>query len=565
MAFFLRTTSFPPLTQITAVPQIVVIDLTGPAIVFGTKPGAVSLVGEFTAGAFAPTEVTSDQQLKALYSGDSKIYPYFAQVAGIQNGNNAAASSGVTYEGNGLLQLLSKTFQRLVLVRVDHEAVTTDGGTTKGQLSITLTVNANDQDGANKTNKDIVIPSGYRFGSANTFAGSTRVFATSGNTLVPRGTTLVANAVTLLINCFPIVVIEPVVATAISAIAFVLDSVLPNVDPGTTLTAVTNATALWPNGTGTTLAARLASQYSPAITSTLPNQTPASDIVVIWAARRTVGIRQALATNALNSSNVGRGRVAIVAAEPSAGTSAVQAAAGVTAALGLASSDNYVQPADRVIITFPQHQIVVEDFGNVAVTINADGAMACTLSNFSEEVNPGAANAFIQFITAMEPAYVANPLAKQDYANLIAAGVCVLYFDRQAGWQFMQGVTAANSVTYPTRVPIKRRRMADFIDDTLGDIASPYLKQPATDDRQQAFTMEIEGFLESLKATNTPATQRIVDYKVDNVSGNTQDQLALGIYVVKVFVRLLASMDYIVYVATIGETVTIPTSVAAAA
>jgi|SRR5215831_5051223 len=565
MAFFLRTTSFPPLTQITAVPQIVVIDLTGPAIVFGTKPGACCLVAEFTAGAFSPTEVTSDQQTKALYSGNGKIYPYFAQVGGIQNGNNAGATSGITYEGAGLLQLLGKSFQRLILVRVDHEAVTTDGGTTKGQLSVTVTVNANDQDGASHTNKDIVIPAGYRMGSANTFAGSTRVFATSGNFTIPKGTTLTANAVTVLINCFPIVVIEPVVATAIAAIAFVLDSVLPNVDPGTTITAVNNSTALWPNGTGTTLAARIASQYPAAINTTLPNQTPASDIVVVWAARRTVAIRQALANNANNSSSIGRGRVACVSAQPAASTSAVDAAAGITAAIGLAGSDNYAQPADRVIITFPQHQIVVDDFGGIAVTINADGAMACTLSNFPEEMNPGASNAFIQFITAMEASYVLNPLAKGDYANLIAAGVCALYFDRAAGWQFMQGVTAANSTNFPTRVPIKRRRMADFIEDTLADIASPYLKQPATDDRQRAFVMEVETFLESLKATNTPASQRIVDYKVDDVSGNTPDQLALGIFVVKVFVKLLASMDYIVYIATIGETVTIPTSVAAAA
>lgn len=559
MSFFLRTTTFPPLNQITAVPQIVVIDQTGPTITFGTRPGAACLVGEFTAGTFVPTEVTSDQQLKALYSGVGEIYKYFSQdAAGIQNGTQ------VTYEGNGLLQLLSKTFQRLIITRVDHEAVTTDGGTAKGQLTLTLTIAAADQT-AGLTNKDIVVPAGFRFGSANTFAGSTRVFATSGNTTIAKGATVTANQLTVAVNCFPIVVVEPVVATAIAAIAFVLDAVLPNVDPGTTITGVNNATALWPSGTGTTLTTRIASVYPTAIGKTLPNQTPQSDIVIIWSARRTVAIRQALATNAISSSSIGRGRVACVSAEPAAGTSAGQAAAGVTAAIGLAVSDNYVQPADRVIITFPQHQIVVPDFGNIAVTINADGMMACTLSNFAEEVNPGAANAFIQAITAPEASYVANPLAKQDYINLIAAGVCALYFDRQAGWQWMQGVTAANSVSFPTRTPIKRRRMADVIQDTLNDIAAPYLKQPGTDDRQRAFVMEIEGFLESLKATNTPSSQRIVDYLVDDVSGNTPEQLRLGIFVVKVYVQLLASMDYIVYVATIGETVTIPVAVAAAA
>lgn len=561
MAFFLRTTTIPPLNQVTAVPQVVVVDLTGPSIVLGTQPGAACLVGEFPAGPFTPFEITSDQSYKAIYFPPTPtIYPYLSQNAsGIQNGTQ------VNYEGNGQLQLLGKTFQRLILVRVDHEALTADNGTVKGQLTLTVTVSTNDQDGSSNTNKDLVIPAGYRMGSSATFAASTRVFATSGNTVIPKGTALTSNAVTVLVNCFPVVVVEPVVATAIAAIANVLDAAIPNADPATTITAVNNTTTLWPSGTGTTLAARVASQYPAAINQTSSSMSPVSDITEIWAARRTQAIRQALATNAIAASKPGRGRVACVSADPSAGTSAIQAAAAVTAAIGLASADNYVQPADRVIIAFPQHQIVVPDFGNVAVTINADGMMACTLSNFPNEVNPGAANSFIQAITAPEAAFVANPLQYQDYANLIAGGVCALYFDRQVGWQWIQGVTAANSISFPTRVPIKRRRMADEIEDTLGEITGPFLKQPSTVDRQQALVLEIETYLESLKSTNDPSSQRIVDYKVDDVSGNSPDRLALGIFVVKVYVQLLASMDYIEYIATIGETVTIPVSVAAAA
>src|SRR5205823_2991323 len=147
------------------------------------------------------------------------IYPYLSQDGSspaIQNG------SGVAYNGNGMLQLFAQTFQRLILVRVDHEAVTTDGGTTKGPLTLTITVAAADQ-AAGVTNKDITIPAGARFGSANTFAGSTRVFAASGTAagsqVIPAGTTVTANQVTVNVNCFPIVIIEPVVATAISAVA----------------------------------------------------------------------------------------------------------------------------------------------------------------------------------------------------------------------------------------------------------------------------------------------------------------------------------------------------------
>ena len=61
--------------------------------------------------------------------------------------------------------------------------------------------------------------------------------------------------------------------------------------PGTStrhdpITAVNNATTLWPNGTGTTLALRIASMYPAAIDATLPNVPPQTDIQIIWAARR---------------------------------------------------------------------------------------------------------------------------------------------------------------------------------------------------------------------------------------------------------------------------------------
>lgn len=570
MAFFLRTLTFPPLSQITAVPQIVVIDQTGPAIVLGTQPGAACLVGEFIAGPPGlPLEVDSGGSVAAIFTdngagGGGTTYKYLSHdgsTPSIQNGTQ------VGYNGNGMLQLLGKTFQRLILVRVDHEAVTTDGGTTKGQLTLTLTIAANDQT-AGVTNKDITLPSGARMGSANTFAGSTRCFGLSGgaggNVVVPAGTAVSSNAVTVLINSFPIAVVEPVVATAASAIAFVLDPVLPGVDPGTTISAVTNATILWPNGIGTTLATRIASMYPAAINATLPNVPPQTDIQIIWAARRVTPVRQAIVANAQLSGSIGRGRLGIVAADPATAKTQAAALSGITAAIGLAAADGYVQPAERGIICFPSSQIVVPDFGNIAVTINSDGWMATTLANFAEEVNPGAANPYIQAISAMEPAYALYPLQKQDYINLIAAGVCALYFDRSQGWQFMQGVTAASKVAYPTRTTIARIRMADLIEDTLNQITAPFLKMPATIDRVDSWLGEINTFLGSLLSTDIPALQRILGFGVDEKTYNTQALNSQGVYVVGVSVKTIPSLDFPTFVCSIGTTVTIANAVVAA-
>jgi len=560
MAFFLRRNQMPSLAEITAVPQIVIVDQTGPAVTLGTSPGSACMIGEFVSGPFDPTEVGSGGEAQALYG--PKVYPYFSQsAADIQDGSQGGSGK---YNGNGNLMLLGRTFRRLAIVRVDHEAVTTDQGTTKGALTVTVTVAAADQDVSSKTNKVIVVKAGTRFANNAAFGSATAVYAASGDTVVPIGTLVTSNALTLTIPCFPIRVVEPVVATAIAAIVNVLDPAIDNVAATTTISAVNNATTLWPQGTGTTLAARLEAQYVAAIGKTQPGSDVTSAIVVLWAARRTQAIRQALAANAVACSEMGRGRIVIVGADPATANTAAAAATAKAAAIGLAAADGYAQPADRVIVTFPKAKIKSVDLGNIAVSIDATSWMAGLLSNLSEEINPGVANEYMTDIVQVEDAFVTSPLAKQDYANLIAAGVCVLYNDRATGWQWMQGVTAANSAVYPTRTPIKRRRMADLIQDTLAEVAAPYQKLPGTTERVDAFVAAAEAFLEGLKSPNVPAAQRIVDYYLDPSSGNTDQLTALGIFVIITYVRLLPSMDYIVFNTQIGETVIIPSATAAA-
>lgn len=554
MPHILRVTATPPLNQITALPQIVIVDQTGPAVSVGTSPGAVCLVGEFTKGPFVPTEVTSGGQIAALYGG---VYPYFSQDGStppVQNG------SQTQWNGNGMLQLTQKTFQRLVLMRVNMDAVTADAGNVPSQVTLTITVNANDISGG-VTNKDIFIPAGTRFGDNVLFASATKVVGTSGDTTIPKGTTS-AGTVTVAINCYVIKEPEPISAITATQINAVIDAALPNVDPGTTITGVNNANAIWPPGTGTTLALRIESQYVLAIGGTLPSQDPQSQIVVVWAARRSTAIRAALSANATAASITGRGRMCVVSADPATGTTPTLALAGLTAALGLTGTEP-VLASDRVIVTWPHTKILSTELGGVLVQINPDGWMATTLSNFANEVNPGAENAFIQAIQQLEDAYVLNPLQRQDYVNLEAAGISAIEHDRAVGWWFSNGVTGVNPAVVPTRKPISRRRMADEIQDSLAQIAGPYLKQPATQDRVDAFSAEMTTYLAGLQSENNLAAQRIQGFFIDSKSGNTDQLEALGVFVWIISVKLLDSLDYIVLNTQIGSTVTIPVQQAA--
>jgi hypothetical protein len=548
--FFLRVTELPPLSEIVQIPQIVVVDATGPAIPLGTGTRLAMLVGEFLKGPInAPTELTSNGQLASIFGGVSASLSQDA--SGVQNGG------GVTFEGNGTLQLLDKTFKRLGVTRVDTEVVTTDGGTTKSPVTITVTVAAADQAGG-FTNKPIVLQAGTRFGNNALFGTATEVVMLSQDVTIPQGASVTSNQVTVSANVVFVKAPEPIAVVASGSVTAVIDAFIPNVATTTTITGVAQAGNMWPPGTGTTLAARIASRYGLAITATLPSdQAVTQEIGVIWAARRTTAIRQALRDNAINASDVGAGRVSVMAADPPTGTDATSAAAGVTAAAALAGTESL--QSDRVMIVFPRTQVQSDDLG-VAVTINSDGWAASIMNNFPAEKNPGANPApLLDDIVAVELAYQANPLQKQDYINLLAGGVSPIQHDRTVGWWLVNGITAANKTTQPTRVPMKRRRMADEIQDNLADIAAGYLKEPATTERRDAFTSEEVAYLTSLLSPNNPSAQRIDGFDVDSSSLNTPDLEALGIFSDKIDVRLLASMDNIILQTTIGETVVIPT------
>jgi hypothetical protein len=559
MAFFLRTTTEPTLAEIARVPQIVIIDLTGPAVFLGPATTSVLLVGEFLKGPYASREVGDEGEILSLYG---TVSPYFSQdAAGVQNGG------GVTFNGNGMLQLKGKTFKRLVLKRVDCEAVTTDGGAVKAAVTVTVTVAVADQT-ASLTNKDLVIPAGTRLAD-QAIATCTQLVAVSQDVKIPKGSTVSANAVTAAVPVFVVKEPEPIVSIAIAAIDTFIDSFVQSGSAGTSITAVNNATALWPPGTGTTLAARIESRYLAAIDATMPTDSPLIDVAGIWSARRssvagTYAIQKRLLLNAQQASeNNAQGRVALASPDPAAGTAATDASNAKTAAQGYASAASIQD--DRMVLAWPHTQVFSEELGSISVTIAPEGWMASIFSNFAEEVNPGAnPNGLLDNIVALEPCFApdsGNSLVKNDYANLQAGGVCGLIKDRKVGWWFSNGVTSVDPTLRPTRVPIKRRRMADLIQAGLADIAASYLKEPATDDRVDAFHAEMVTFFEVLMSREDPKRQRIVDYAVKDVS--TADQRALGIFTWEVDVRLLPSMDSIVYRTQIGETVTIPVQQAA--
>lgn len=188
------------------------------------------------------------------------------------------------------------------------------------------------------------------------------------------------------------------------------------------------------------------------------------------------------------------------------------------------------------------------------ITVRPDGPLATLCATLPPEDNPGQATGLIeQFFEVDTFGQVAN---QQVYEAFKAGGVSAPRRDRTSGMTFQSGITTD---TTPGRVTMARRKMADFIQDTLAQLSVPFLKKLTSQSVRDALLAQYENFLVGLQSPNAPELARIDDFSIDDSqnAGNTPATEALGVYYVLIKVRTLASMDNIVLVTEIGEGVVV--------
>lgn len=325
---------------------------------------------------------------------------------------------------------------------------------------------------------------------------------------------------------------------------------------GLTYTAAVQA----PNAaTNTTIEAL----YTAGLDAILADADPVRDISIVVTSRTSEIIRNAVNAHVLAASADGRGRMACVSPE-----------------LTMVDTSTVLGPAyvgatrdERVIFTWPGAQQFVEPAVGFRVKraggyyttegvldVRADIFMASILSNLAAERNPGQStdpvplclSPILGFQSGNVPSF-----SMTDYILFKQNGVSALRNDRTAGWLFQSGVT---SDLTSGKKNINRRRMADEIQDSLADAYTNYIKQPLTAQLRSSIDASTVAYLSGLKSATNPAAQRIEDFSVDSVSGNTPELTAQGIHVVIVKVKMLATADNIVLQAEVGQTVNITTA-----
>lgn len=192
------------------------------------------------------------------------------------------------------------------------------------------------------------------------------------------------------------------------------------------------------------------------------------------------------------------------------------------------------------------------------ITVRADGPLATVCATLAPELNPGQQTGLIDsFFEVVNPP--GETIEIEAYKAFRRNGILAPRIDRTTGLVFQSGVTSSLESGRKTAA---RRKMADFIQDSLQVLIAPYIKLANTQLRRDKIRQIVESFLGGLQAPGNPQLQRIEGFLVDDSenAGNTDEQRALGIHRVAITVRTLASLDNIVLQTEIGENAIITAS-----
>ena len=306
-----------------------------------------------------------------------------------------------------------------------------------------------------------------------------------------------------------------------------------------------------PNATATAL---LRTRYQDAFNALLNDDYPTNLISIVTCARKDSSIQAFLRQHCLTSSSRGMSRLYVYS--PKLTTLTKSTVLG-SAAPGVGGTGGAVRN-ERGIYSWPGCQTFIPemvgtssdcsdgtttDDGNIDVAM--DTWVAALLSNLQPELNPGQAAEPVPSIFSPIIAYQRGTptLDMNDYILFKQGGICALRMDRVVGPILQSGITTSLTTG---ETNINRRRMADFIQDSLAARYNQMAKMLGRQSLKDAIVAETDAFFTDLLSENNPEAQRIESYSIDDKSPNTPALSARGIYIVKSVVRMLPTLDTLV-------------------
>lgn len=301
--------------------------------------------------------------------------------------------------------------------------------------------------------------------------------------------------------------------------------------------------------------ALLRARYLEAFNALLNDVEPVNSISIVTAARKDNTIQSYLRLHCLSASQRGMSRMYVISPKL---TTLTKATILSSAAPGVGGTGGGAIRSERGIYSWPGCRTFIPemvgletacsdgtttDDGNIDVSM--DTWVACLLSNLQPELNPGQAAAPVPTIFSPIIGYQRGTpsLDMSDYILFKQGGICALRMDRVVGPILQSGITT--SLTSGEK-NINRRRMADFIQDSLAARYNQMSKMLGRQSIKDSLLSETVAFFEDLLSDNNPEAQRIESYSVDDKTPNTPALSGQGIWIIKSVVRMLPTLDVIV-------------------
>lgn len=312
-----------------------------------------------------------------------------------------------------------------------------------------------------------------------------------------------------------------------------------------------DADVMAPNLTATAL---LRTRYQEAFNALLNDDYPTNLISIVTCARKDSSTQAFLRQHCLTSSSRGMSRMYVYSPKLTTLTKSTilgSSAPGVGGSGGAVRNERgiYSWPGCQTFIpemvgtSFDCSDGTTTDDGNIDVAM--DTWVAALLSNLQPELNPGQAAEPVPSIFSPIIAYQRGcpTLDMNDYILFKQGGICALRMDRVAGPLLQSGITTSLTTG---ETNINRRRMADFIQDSLAARYNQMAKMLGRQSIKDSIVAETDAFFSDLLSENNPEAQRIESYSIDDKSPNTPALSARGIWIVKSVVRMLPTLDTLV-------------------
>ncbi len=220
-----------------------------------------------------------------------------------------------------------------------------------------------------------------------------------------------------------------------------------------------------------------------------------------------------------------------------------------------AASATYVASyrSDRLVYTHPR-VLTTNGFDPNLAAVEVDGASwaAVAIANTDPWLSPGASEGaqHVKGITSLEDE--SATATELDVQN--AAGIAPWMISRALGGAMIRKAVTTSLV--PGEAKIRRRRTADYLQNTIAGVLEFYVEKPLDLDLPtqtlgtitQAEISVIEAFLEGEVNLG-----HISSYSVDPFAGNTQAQIDAGRWVIQILVDLFSDQDEIVLVFNVGD------------